>query len=134
MELENYLRDLQNWEKDIHKKDQELIAVEKGTKPNWKRKVRSILLKSKSKKLFCNITLFCLASNYIMLANWLYSQGIPPPRGTKKSLIEAVDDSSSKHEPLKEKSKKIASYDYAAWDKFNVVSTVSFMFCTKNGR
>ena len=44
MEVDSYLKDLHNWEQDIRKKDQELIALEKGSKPNWKRKVRILLL------------------------------------------------------------------------------------------
>ena len=57
-------------------------------------------------------------------------QGIPAPRGSKKPFIEEADiikskQSSSDQTESKESKARISAYDYAAWDKFNVVRIVN---------
>ncbi|RXM97543.1 RNA polymerase II-associated protein 3 [Acipenser ruthenus] len=82
-ELQDFMRDLGSWEKDIKKKDEELLK-ESGVEPEM--------------------------------------QSLPPVRNKdykrKKKDKSKVAAKNAKNE--KEKASRIKSYDYQAWDKFDV--------------
>lgn len=82
-ELQDFMRDLGSWEKDIKKKDEELLKGS-GVEPEM--------------------------------------QSLPPVRNKdykrKKKDISKVAAKNAKNE--KEKASRIKSYDYQAWDKFDV--------------
>ncbi|KAK3862703.1 hypothetical protein Pcinc_031460 [Petrolisthes cinctipes] len=93
-EVQDFIRDLKNWEKDIKKEDEKLSSQNKDDTTTTKKAETAVPIRCKKK--------------------------LETSSSQDSSKSSSVDIKCQKSESASEKRNRISGYDYAAWDKFDV--------------